>query len=98
MFGCSLVNSAAIFLIVGSLPIQDEKLMVTGSLGSGTGPDPVLSPDPDFSPPPQAVTRRVMATAPMVRVRHRVATTLLIIRELLLRAPSVQVCDAGYIP
>ena len=40
MLGWSLWKSAAIFFIVGSLPTHDEKVTVTGEVGSLTGPGP----------------------------------------------------------
>src|SRR4051794_2297253 len=70
MFGCAAWNFCASVLIAGSLPIQDAKVMVTGALGSGTGPACVEA-DPLELPPPalhaaNAATATATATPPGV--------------------------------
>jgi hypothetical protein len=55
------------------LPTHEEKVMVTGSVGSGTGPWVVAEPDPCGAvlpppPPPQAASRTSVPAASSGRI------------------------------
>jgi hypothetical protein len=65
MFGCSALNFLISSCISGISPTQEAKEMVTGAVGSGTGPSP--SPwSVDESPPveqPTSASTTAVATA-----------------------------------
>src|SRR5690349_6671323 len=70
MLGCSAWNFWASVLIAGSLPIQEAKVMVTGDVGSATGPagveaDPLDWPRPALQAA-SAATAAATATRPGV--------------------------------